>query len=348
MSDNLGVAIVGLGAIGSIHYSAWKKVQNCDVRAIVSRKAATRKKISETLGIITYPSLQDALKEDAAIHIVDICTPPDSHCSLALASMNAGKHVLVEKPISLSLREIDEMDRTSEVRNVKLMVAHVVRFFPTYAKAKELIDDGVIGEPVKCSAYRVGPSSDWINWYTSKKISGGIVFDLSIHDIDFIRWCFGDEITDVYAKVRNLMHAPRSAEDFALIDLGFSRDRRAFVESHFTMPPGFPFTTRFEVEGPKGILSFDNRADIVNLHQNSKLTRYQSSAGSSMRGGMDRSVLPYYNEIAHFVKCIKRNEIPLVSPRIARKNIEIAIAAMESSRTNRKVKLSRSRNREIV
>jgi UDP-N-acetylglucosamine 3-dehydrogenase len=344
LSDNLGVAIVGLGAIGSVHYSAWKNVRNCNVRAIVSRSATKRKKISQTLGIRTYPTLQSALSDDGAIQIVDICTPPDSHCSLALASMNAGENVLVEKPISLSLKEIDEMDKTAEERKVKLMVAHVVRFFPAYAKAKELVDNGVIGEPVKCSAYRVGPTSDWNSWYTNKKISGGIVFDLSIHDIDFIRWCFGDEITDVYAKVRNLMHAPRSAEDFALISLGFSRDRRAFAESHFTMPLGFPFTTRFEVEGPKGILSFDSRADIVNLNQNSKLTRYHCPSGSSVLGEMDRSVQPYYNEIAHFVKCIRRNETPLVSAKIARKNIEIAIAAMESSRTNRNVNLSRSRS----
>jgi predicted dehydrogenase len=193
------IGIVGIGFMGRIHYLASQRLTGAKVTAVCSRDPAklagdwrnTRGNFGpepgrvDLTGIKTYPAL-DQLLADPDIDLVDVCTVTDQHAPIALAALKAGKHVLVEKAISLTPQDADAMLAAAKAAGKLLMVAHVLPFFPEFKFATEAIRGGQYGKVVAAHFKRVIAKPDWSADIGDALKTGGPAVDLHIHDTHFI------------------------------------------------------------------------------------------------------------------------------------------------------------------
>ena len=206
-----GIGVIGLGFMGRTHIGAWAEaarggqpnrlVAVCDSdpeRLTGKTEAAGNMGPGTDGGRLFDPQLvatyNDPRKffEDPAVELVSICTHTSSHVELACAALAAGRHVLVEKPVALCPDEVQRLADASRSAGRVCMPAMCLRFWPAWAWLRERIVDGSLG-PVRSAVFRrVSAPPSWSpGFYRSSQQSGGALFDLHVHDADFVRWCFG-------------------------------------------------------------------------------------------------------------------------------------------------------------
>jgi len=335
----IGVAVCGYGFMGTTHMAAWRMLEDCRVVGLWGRDKSRALDVAARYGVKAYESYSDLLG-DRDVEVVDICTPTYTHRKLAVEAMEAGKHVLVEKPMALSLMEADEMISASRRAGVKLMVAHVLRFFPEYMKAKDLLDRGEVGEIAVIRAWRGGPAPEWSPWFMDLGKSGGVTVDLAIHDVDFAVWVNGGMPSEVYAKVANLKHRSHDIHDYALIMLKFPTGSIAFIEANWALPNTYPFTMRLEVDGTKGMIHLDNQSPTpLKLWTGSSVEGFSPETLPWKPGVHPFPIDPFYREIRHFIECVKEDRKPITDGTEARKSLEVCLAAVRSSSEGRPVHL---------
>ena len=336
----LGVAVLGYGFMGTTHLSAWKLVEGCEVVGVWGRN---RKKLDETaLHYEVKPiyELEDVFR-DNSIDIVDICTPTYTHHELAVKALEAGKHVIVEKPMALSLEAADAMIKASRKTGGKLMVAHVLRFFPEYMKAKELIDMGMVGDIASIRMWRGGPAPEWSPWFMNREMSGGIAVDLAIHDVDYAIWVNGGLPSRVYAKVENLVHGKYNVEDFALITLRFPTGCIAIIEANWALPKTYPFTMKMEIDGSKGVIQLDNQSPIpMRMWTNEDMQSFSPETLPWKPGVHPFPLDPFYRELKHFSECVRDDRKPLTDGEVSKMSLATCLAAVESSKKGSAVSLA--------
>ncbi len=200
------VGLAGIGFMGTTHFKAYPQVDGAQVTAIFTRDAkklagdwtgirgnfGAAGGIQDLEGIKKYDQL-DALLADPEIDLVDLCLPTYLHRELAIRALEAGKHVLVEKPIALTLEDADAMIAAAQRTGRLLMVAQVLRFWPEFAAIKDVMDGGAYGSLRAAHFKRVISRPDWSgdSWFTDPAKTGGAVLDLHIHDTDFVQYLFG-------------------------------------------------------------------------------------------------------------------------------------------------------------
>ncbi len=200
------VGIAGIGFMGKTHFGAYKQVEGAQVAAIFTRD---RKKlegdwtnvrgnfggsggVEDLSGVKRYDDL-DALLADPDIDLLDVCLPSSMHREVGIRAMEAGKHVLVEKPIALNVADADAMIAAADRTGRLLMVAQVLRFWPEFAAVKDILDGGQYGALRGAHFKRVISRPDWSgdDWFSDPEKTGGAVVDLHIHDTDFILYLLG-------------------------------------------------------------------------------------------------------------------------------------------------------------
>jgi predicted dehydrogenase len=194
------IGIVGIGFMGMIHFYGAKKVRGGRVAAIATRNPrklagdwssiqgnfGPRGSKSEDLrGVAKYREINDLLA-DPAIDLVDICLPTDKHADVAVAALEAGKHVLVEKSIALDVRDANRMVAEAKRARRQLLVAHVLPFFPEFAFARQAIRSGRYGKLLAAHFKRIISKPTWSEDIASLEKTGGPGVDLHIHDTHFI------------------------------------------------------------------------------------------------------------------------------------------------------------------
>ena len=251
--EKLGVGIVGLGNISDIHAQAIKHSEFGEIVAASSSSEEKLTKFKESYGGKGYTSYDDFLK-DPDLDIVSICTPSGTHLDYGIKAANAGKHVVVEKPIEVTLERAGELIEACEKNNVRLSVIFQSRFTPDAIRMKEAIDNGELGDIFLVTAnlkwYR-GPdyftSAPWRGTY--KLDGGGAVINQSIHTIDLLQWFLGD-VETITAFTGTLTHEGLEAEDNAVAALKFKSGALGnFTASTSSVPPQ---PRQIEVHGTKG------------------------------------------------------------------------------------------------
>lgn len=204
----VGVGIVGLGFMGRTHLAAFEACDGARVVAVADRNEALLDgHADESSGgnleigsaeAVFDPSVIDTFTDAAAlcarkdIDLISITTPTPTHRALALMAMEAGKHVLLEKPVDLNPDVIDELAVAARARGVLVMPAHCMRFWPAWAWMKANLDQGTYGRPLRARFQRLGAAPTWNEgFYLDEAQSGGALVDLHIHDVDFLVHCFG-------------------------------------------------------------------------------------------------------------------------------------------------------------
>lgn len=316
----LQIALLGAGTMGGAHGRAYADVSGAQVRYIFDRDLDRARRLAEQVGnpspdLKTTDSLDEIL-QDPSVDAVDICMPTDLHRFFTEKAAASGKHVFCEKPIARSLSDAQAMVEACRKANVTFMVGHVVRFFAEYVAARNAILSGEIGEPKVIRATRASGFPKWgsDNWYADFSRSGGPILDLIIHDIDFIRWTFG-EATRVYAKAH---------KNYALVTLRLENGAICHVEGSWAHPDHFPFTTKLEVAGTDGLYTTTNQEGIPLRLTIEKDGQPQSIPVNPFPAD------PYALELQHFVDCVTSGSEPLVSGEEAVKSLAISLAGLES------------------
>lgn len=202
----MNIGIIGIGFMGATHFRAIKQVEGARVSAICTR---SQKKLDgdwsdvrgnfgprggheDLTGIKKYNEI-DAIIADPEVELLDICLPTPYHRDIAIRGLEAGKHVLVEKPIALTLEDADAMVAAAKRTGRQLMVAQVLRFFPEFAYVKQAIESGEHGALLGAHLKRVISKPDWAadDFYSSTEKTGGPAIDLHVHDADFVRYIAG-------------------------------------------------------------------------------------------------------------------------------------------------------------
>jgi predicted dehydrogenase len=257
--------------------------------------------------------------------IIDICLPTDLHVEYSLKAIAAGKAVFLEKPIARSMRDGRKIVEAADKAGVPLMVGQVVRYFPEYAKARDVVLSGGIGKPGAARMRRGGPAPSGLNyWFQDLERSGGVLLDLVIHDFDWLRWTLG-EVKHLYS--RSLAATRHTGTDYALTTLTFENGCIAHVEGTWMDPGGF--RTTFEVAGSEGMIEYDSRT--------SPPLRI-SKAGPAASDSAHAAVFdPYYLELKSFIDALQSGTPPPVTGEDALHALAISLAAIESARTDRLV-----------
>ncbi len=325
------VGIVGAGTMGNVHAAGWKNT-DAELVGVMSKHHGAALELAQKYNTKVFDTYEDLLHQ---VDIIDICVPTDFHKDMVLQAAKAGKHVICEKPIALTVEDGQAMLEACNKANVRLFIAMVVRFFPQYSAAQKAVTSGQIGNIGVMRLKRVSyqPTGDEA-WFTNEARSGGMLVDLMIHDFDYARW-LGGKVKRVFAKsVRS--QDPHAPGDYALVTLGFDDGRMALVEGGWAYPPGV-FRTSLDIAGSDGVIEWRSD-DAVTIQPFLKPKEEASVA----RVGVPSSILaedPYTTEIKHAYDCIKNNKPFLVTAEDGLEALRIALAAKESLKTGKAITL---------
>lgn len=336
----VNVAVVGIGMMGQMHANAIKGMEmRMKLAAICGADVEADRQRASLYGCPYYTELEELLEKEE-IDVVDICTPTFAHEEAVEKAAQAGKHILCEKPFCLTWETAERLVKLCEEKRVKLMVAQVIRFKPEYVLLAEQIKNGVLGE-VRTGFFRrmtscAGRVKRNVKWYDDPSRSGGALFDLMIHDLDFVYSVLGKP-GEVYAVGRK---SPSGCWDEVAVSLSFTTGARIVIEASSFMPEKYPFTVAFRVNGENGCIEY--------------------SAGSAVNAGsnMDGSVFTFYPkqgeaeklvtcpgddyaaEIAYFCDCVEKGMEPEKVPaRQSAEVIKTVMAILTSLEEQKKVEL---------
>ena len=318
------IAVLGCGGLGGVHAAAYAAMNQVELTGLCDINAETAETLSRKTGAPAFSSF-DKMLEEIECDAISIALPSFLHKAFTVQAAQAKKHIICEKPIALTIEDAAEMIACCEQHGVRLFIGHVVRFFPDYVNMKQAVASDDIGSPAVAHASRMGRHPG--RWYSDASRSGGIIVDLMIHDLDFLRWSIG-EVSSVYA-----MHHSTPELEYALVTLRFENGAVANVQGHWGYPG--PFQTKAEIAGDGGMIRADSmKSSSIVIHKKSTDTGKAVAVPGSP--GFRN---PYELQLEHFLTCIEDGSEAIVTPRDAYKALQLALAAGESARTGKVVYL---------
>jgi predicted dehydrogenase len=305
-----------------------------DFQVIATDVSAERLSYMEKLyHIETCPTLEESLKKgvDAAL----ICTPPSSHVPVALSLVEEGVHVFIEKPLSNSLNNIDELLENARSANLTLLVGYCFRFHPGLKTVKEILGTGELGKVLLAQAEFGQYLPSWRPWqdyaksYTAMtEFGGGIILDGS-HEIDYLRWLVG-EVKEISCFAGKLSALKVETIDVAGLLLKFSNGSIGMIHIDFVRRD---YSRSCEIICENGSIKW-------NYQENSlKIYRQDNSQWEIYNNLTSNANDMYEAEMKHFIACINKKEIPLVNGVEGLKTLKVALAALESSEKGKVVRI---------
>ena len=311
------VGVIGVGSMGYNHVRIYSELENANLVAISDMVRGTLDKVSKEFNTVGYVDYDNILQIDD-IEAVNICVPTVFHHDVAMRAIEAGKNVLVEKPIASKLPEAKEMINAAKDAGVILATGHVERFNPAVRVAKELLDAGEIGEVVTANAKRLGP-------YPPRIRDVGVAIDLAIHDIDIFNYLFESKANTVYAnrssKLKNC-----EFEDHAEIMTKYDSGVLTILETNWLTPYK---KRQLNITGVDGIISVDYGDQTVTLYKENNQVENVKVENKE----------PLKEELRSFVNAVQQDTEPEVTGQDGYEALRIVDAAMKSSKDKRLVYL---------
>jgi predicted dehydrogenase len=332
------VGIVGLGFMGRMHYRCWKAIPGATVTAICESNpkvlaAAGEPSKGNVEGAADHIdlaglSVHTELDELLASNVVDalsITLPTFLHADTTVKALEAGVHVLCEKPMALSVPECDRMTSAAERSGRVLQIGHCIRFWPEYVVTRQLIQGGQYGKPIAASLRRFTAMPAWSpdSWFADEKRSGGQPLDLHIHDTDYVHHLFG-----LPGAVSSVSDGPQT---YISTQYHYPDGPAVVAESTWRMAPAFVFEMSFVVvlEGATILYSSGATPAFRVLTADGKPAAFELPAGDG-----------YSREVEHFARALSGETVdPIITPHDARETIRLVLAEKQSARERRMVSL---------
>ncbi len=343
--DTIDIGIIGTGWCGGIRAEACAANPLVEHRHIAEINPERLDEVATQNSVATATTdYRELLKISEIGAFIISATPEHTHFPMARDCLTAGKHVFMEKPLSLTLEEADELLALAQHNDVKFTIGYSQRFNPKYAYVRQCLTDGTLGEFVSAMVSR------HITRSLGDKISGRIKLSPAAmeatHDIDFILWCLEPaKPIRVYAQaVNKVMKPTHDVEDCMWIIVTMDDGTAFTIGAGWIMPPGYPnySTTWIEVVGSEGALTVDDTHRDVLLNTMSKGIQ---TPMSSMPGEQVGHVFAgsMKNETIHFLEAVALDRPVLVTPEQARQVMEVYMAADLSAERNEPVTLPQNR-----
>lgn len=339
------IAILGAGFITDIHMESYHRfIPEAEVVAVYARKKEKAKEFAAKHNIEKYYDSIDEIIAESGCEIVDICLPNYLHADACIKAAKAGKHVIIEKPLAVTLEEADEMIAACKTAGVKLMYAEELCFAPKYERVRHLVKEGAVGEVymLKQSEKHSGPHTDW--FYDVNLAGGGVLMDMGCHAMEWFRWMLGNaKPVSVYATMSTVLHKERTkGEDNSVVIVEFENGVTAVAENSWAKHGGMD--DKSEVHGTAGVIYADlfmgNAA--ISYSKNGygyAMEKADTTVGWSFTVFEEVFNQGYPHELKHFVDCVRNNKEPLVTGDDGRVVLEILYAAYASAGSGKKIML---------
>ena len=339
--DEIGIGIIGCGFwANEMHLPAFQKNPHARVLAVASQSEQSARATAERFGIKTWTTDYRELLDRSDIQVVDVLTPNYLHAPIAIAAAGRGKHVICIKPLCMSLEQADQMIAAANQAGVQLFYAENVPFIPALTRAREIIDEGAIGDVFRVKACEgIGsPHAEW--FFDPLQSGGGTIIDMSVHSIAFCMWMAGAAARTVYAEAGTFVHADRTKEeDTAVLTMRFQNGVIGQAEDSWSLVGAMD--SRFEVFGTRGRILIDNlhRQPLQVLSENG----YAYWGGPRSGGRGWTFPLPLPGDITdgqsamlnHFLACLIDNRPSRSSATDGKSHLAIVHAAYRSMRSGR-------------
>jgi len=347
MSTNgkVKVGIIGSGFEADIHAASFKMVSGeSEVVAVASPTAAHAAALASRYGIPrVFADYREMLRE-RDIEMVTIAAPNQLHAQMTADCAHAGKHVVCEKPLAMTVEECEQMIHVTRQAGVLLLYAEELFFTPKYLKAKQMADDGAFGKVhlVKQSEKHFGPHSEW--FWDVNRCGGGALMDLGCHGIAFCYWFLGrPAIKSVYCQLGTYVHSDKTqGDDESCCILEFEGGALGIVENSWSRRGGMD--DRVEVYGSDGVT-------YANLHMGNALPTYSESGygyavekAPSTKGWSYPVFEELWNygfpqEMEHFARCARGKKTPLATGKDGLVVMKAIYAAYASAGEGRKIEM---------
>ncbi|TGB01656.1 Gfo/Idh/MocA family protein [Halobacillus salinus] len=340
--STLQVAVIGCGSIAQHrHLLEYNANENVEITAVCDLVEERVEKVAKQYGAKAYTSYEELLAKEN-VDVVSVCLPNYLHAPVSIAALNAGAHVLCEKPMATSRLEAEQMIEAAEISGKKLMIAHNQRFVPSHQKAKELIESGAIGKVYSFrTAFGHGGPEGWSadganSWFFKKeKAFIGAMGDLGVHKADLLRYILGQEFVDVAGFVENNAKSDITVDDNAVCILRSESGIVGTMAASWAYKPSEDNSTI--IYGEKGTLRLEDDPEysLIAQYTNGDVVNYQlGKIQSNDDGGQSNS-----HVIDHFVDSVLQDKQPLVTGEEGMKSLDVILAALRSGETGQISKL---------
>lgn len=321
------IAIIGPGSICRTYAEALKNSKTVRIQAIAGRDTEKGRAMAAEYGVPYYVD-QNEMYETEDLDAVLICTPTFTHEEMVRRAIAHGVHVMCEKPFVLDVETAKNLIREADEAGVKLMVMHVVRFWPEYVKVKEMIDAGTLGEIKNVYLNRLSSHPTWATWHRDPKKSGGGLYDLHIHDVDFLYHVFG-EVESVYAVGRQ---EESGCFNNVSTVMKFKNGVSAVVEGFMDITGAFGFTTNVRVNGSEAAVEMLNKAVYLvdgEIGKTNKLVMYPKDSAAELVDAEKYD--PYARETEYFAECVQNGRENMMVPNTDVVYVLRILAAIQES-----------------
>lgn len=342
-SQPLGIGLIGTGNIIRPHIEGYQAFpEACRIVAVADIDEARAQQVGQSIGpdVACYTDYQELLDRDD-VQLVSICTPPFVHAPAAIAAMEAGKHVLVEKPMAASLAECDAMIAAAEKHQRKLSVVFQRRWHPDWWRAKALVESGLLGPlrigKVDCMWWR-GNRYYEVWWRgTWERECGGSTINHAVHHIDALLWFMG-EPTSVYAELCTLTHEVE-VEDTSLAVVQFASGAAGQILSTVSDQHNLD---RIELTGEQAALSIPRAVNALSELENG-FGKPDEAKIAELERFLEQVPMPSHTghtgQIADMLEAIRDDRAPLIDGREGRRSLELISAIYKSGSTGERVTL---------
>jgi UDP-N-acetyl-2-amino-2-deoxyglucuronate dehydrogenase len=344
----VGFGIIGCGMISNFHANAIADVRGARLVACCDTFPASADRLSAATGCTAYHDL-DAMLADPGVDVVTICTPSGAHLEPAVRAAEAGKHVVVEKPLEITLKRCDRIIEACDKAGVLLGTIFPSRFHESSKLIKQAIDQGRFG--------RLTLGDSYVKWYRDQKYydsgawrgtwkldGGGALMNQAIHSVDLLTWLMGP-VVEIRALTATLAHQRIEVEDVAVAGLRFENGALGTIEASTAVYPGF--LKKIEIHGSDGSAVLEEE-DIRHWDFTKKTARDRTlldrMAGKTKTGGgaADPAAIGHHGHAAlfqDFLQAIKSGKQPAVNGPEGRRSVEIILAIYKSAETGKAISL---------
>ncbi|HHV58969.1 MAG TPA: Gfo/Idh/MocA family oxidoreductase [Clostridiaceae bacterium] len=342
IDKKLGFGIIGCGMIANWHADAIKQIDRAQLIGVTDINDAAREAFSKKYGIKSFESME-ALLASPEVDVVCVCTPSGLHAPIAIKVANAGKHIIIEKPMAITTQECDDIIKACETNKVKMAVISQLRFTDAIQRLKDAVNKNLLGRLIMGDIYmKYYRSPEYYKsggWKGTKKMDGGgALMNQGIHGIDLLQYVMGP-VKTVFGHAKTLSRNIE-VEDTASALLEFENGALGVIQGTTSIYPGY--SRRLEVNGDKGSIIVEEDTilswDIEGQERPKDLNIGRSAAGSASNPAAF-SVDGHIKQISDMVDAIIYDRKPLVDQYEGKKPVEIILAIYESSQTGKIVRL---------
>lgn len=343
-----GFGIVGCGMIANFHARAINDIRGARLVACYDTVPDLADRLSAATGCRAYRRLDEMLG-DRDVTVVTVCTPSGAHMDPAVAAARAGKHVIVEKPLEITLKRCDAIIRACERNKVKLSAIFPSRFHDSNVELKRAIDEKRFG--------RLTLGDSFVKWFRPQSYydggkwrgtweldGGGALMNQAIHSVDLLTWLMGP-VAEVSARVARLAHVRIEVEDTAVAAVRFTSGALGVIEASTAAYPGY--LKRIEIHGSEGSAVIEEE-DIVKWDfarkgpRDATVKKRMAERHSTGGGASDPAAIGHHGHAKQFrdvLDAIDKDRTPAIDGHEGRRAVEIILAIYRSATSGKPVRL---------